>query len=112
MAERRLADGLAIVRTLSQPFGEAQMLWGAAVVARLRGDACRAGERARRFVDTCERADTRFWQPNGHVLAGWAAAMQGDAGGLVEIHLGMDTWACVRMSLTRPFSLAALAEAF
>ncbi len=102
---------MEISAELNQPFGRAQMLWSGAVIAHGRGHVAAVRERAATLIETCKTADTAFWLPGGQVLAGWAAVEAGDPAGLSLIRCGMGAWQDQQILLTRPYSLAVLAQA-
>jgi hypothetical protein len=110
-AERQFAAGMSAAERLDQPFGQAQMLWSGAVIAREQGDFGTVLQRARSLIAVCTRADIPFWLPAGNVMAGWAATALGDPAGLVQLRAGIEAYARIDVRSTQPYSLGLLAEA-
>jgi len=112
-ASRRIETGTRLAKELEQPFGAAQMAWMALLVAQGRGDAAAVREQADTLIVLCEKEGIVIWLGGGHVLRGWALAMQGHASaGLEEIHRGINEWEATGAALIKPYYLALQAEAY
>ena len=109
-AEAHVAAGTDLAGALDQPFGQAQMLWAGAVVARLRGDLALTRARAEALIALCQSADIPYWLPAGTMLAGWARAMDGDPDGQALLDQGLSAYAAMNVRLTLPLGLALSAE--
>ena len=108
----RIAAGLRRAEALAQPFGLAQIQWAGLVVAQGRGDPAAVARQAQDLIRLCESQDIGFWLAGARILLGWAMAEQGQPDAGIElIHRGMDDWAAAGAILTRPYSLALLAQA-
>lgn len=111
LAERHFAEGMDLTTALEQPFGQAQMLWAGALIARERGEPDCVLERANALIGICNAADIPFWRPSGDMLAGWAQVALGDPGGLQQLTAGLRAYEAMNVNLTRPYGLALYAEA-
>nr|WP_281393100.1 AAA family ATPase [Roseibium litorale] len=111
LAERHFAEGLDLTTALDQPFGQAQMLWAGALIARKRGDPECVLERAQALIGICNAADIPFWRPSGDMLAGWAQVALGTPAGLEQLTAGLNAYEAMDVNLTRPFGLTLYAEA-
>lgn len=109
-AEAYFASGMEEADIRNQPFGQAQMLWAGAVIARLRGDTALTLERAGMLIDVCETHDVPYWRPAAEMLSGWARVMQGDTGGFATFRTGQAAYEARNVRLTLPFSLGLSAQ--
>ncbi len=109
-ADAHLTAGMREAEALDQPFGQAQMFWAGAIIARERGDAALTLERAQRMIETCRRADIPYWIPPGNMLAGWARAMLGDPAGEEQLRNGLTAYEAMNARLTLPYGLGLFAE--
>ncbi|PVB63638.1 AAA family ATPase [Labrenzia sp. 011] len=110
MAEKHFSEGMQLAIAHEQPFGQAQMLWAGALIARERGEPERVLERAVALTEICETAAIPYWLPYGRMLAGWANVALGDPAGLRLLREGLDDYVAMDVKLTRPFGLALFAE--
>lgn len=110
-AESHVAIGRRLAEERWQLFGLAQMHWGGAVCARLRGDVALCRVRAEALTALCRAENIPFWSPTGLMLTGWARAMGGDPKGAALIDEGLAEYEALKVRLTLPFSLGLAAEA-
>ncbi|WP_121062329.1 AAA family ATPase [Chachezhania antarctica] len=109
-AEAYFAAGMQEAQALNQPFGQAQMLWAGAVMARLRGETETTLERADRLNAICRDFDMPHWRPAAGMLSGWARVMLGDEAGFDLFRDGQASFKRANVQLTRPFNLGLAAE--
>ena len=112
-AARHLDQGMQLAQELGSPFGIAQILWGAAVVAQGGRDLRRVDNHTHALVTLCREEGIEIWLAGGSILQGWARAYQGQAEeGIALIRQGVNELRAGGGELARPHALALLAEAY
>jgi DNA-binding winged helix-turn-helix (wHTH) protein len=110
-AHDHLTQGMCLAHELAQPGSIAQMLWMSALIAQLEGNAAHVLKLATTLVEHCKSHDVMQWLSGGKMFQGWALCIAGQHDdGMRELHCGIDSWAASGARLTRPYSLALLAD--
>jgi DNA-binding winged helix-turn-helix (wHTH) protein len=111
-AERHVAAGQEIARTINQPLGKAEMLWIGTMAAREAGDTALAEARALSLLKLSEAENLKFWLLPGLTLAGGIAAMRGDKSALDMLREVTQRLPERPVAFTRPYLIAIRAEAY
>jgi predicted ATPase len=110
-AERHLAAGFELARSLAHPFGEAQMLWMDAVIGLDDGDLDRADRATLRLQAICVDHEFPLWLAGGQIMRGAVLAARGEvAEGAALNAQGLRAWQESGTLLTLPHALAAAAR--
>ncbi len=110
-ADSHAAAAIATAVEMSHPFSQAIALNYAAMLHVFRGDSGAALARGREAVDLCGRHGFAYYLAMANVLAGWAAAAEGEAaGGLAQLREGLDGMRRLGAELRLPYYFTLLAE--
>jgi predicted ATPase len=110
-AVARSRDAVRLARDGCQPSTLALSLHFAAVLHQFRGDAATVREFASEALAVSVEHRLAFWQAGATVLLGWAAAVDGEVGGVAVLEQGIDAWRATGSVTYRTYSLSLLVDA-
>jgi DNA-binding SARP family transcriptional activator/predicted ATPase len=107
------AEAIAAATRMRHPFSQAIALDYATLLHVFQGESRTALERGREAVDLCSRHGFAYYLAMANVLAGWAAAAEGEvAAGLVQLREGLDGMRRLKAEIRLPYYFTLLAETF
>jgi predicted ATPase len=110
-AAAKSEESIALAREVSHPFTLAIALDYAAMLNVFRQEGKLALARAGEASAVCRKHGFAYYMAWADILAGWATAVEGDAGaGSVQLRHGLDTLRATGAELRLPFYYALLAE--
>jgi DNA-binding SARP family transcriptional activator len=110
-SEDKSKESIALARELAHPFALAIALDYATMLDVFRLDCTRAFARANEASDLCRKHGFAYYGAWAEILAGWAAAVEGDpSAGLVRLRHGLDQLKATGAELRLPFYYGLLAE--
>ncbi len=106
-------EAIAAATRMRHPFSQAIALDYATLLHVFQGESRTALERGREAVDLCSRHGFAYYLAMANVLAGWAAAAEGDvAAGLAQLREGLDGMRRLKAEIRLPYYFTLLAETF
>jgi predicted ATPase len=110
-ADAHIAESLAAAARVRHPFSRAIALDYAAMLDIFRGDSRSALKHAGDAVECCTRHGFAYYLAVAKVLAGWAAAAEGNSvAGLAQLREGLDSLRALGAEIRLPWYFALLAE--
>jgi DNA-binding SARP family transcriptional activator len=111
-ATARAEESIALARELSHPFSLSIALDYGAMLDVYRRDATQVLARAGEAAELCRKHGFAYYLAWAEILAGWAAAAEGDTGaGVVRLRHGIEALKATGAELRLPFYYGLLAEA-
>jgi DNA-binding SARP family transcriptional activator/predicted ATPase len=112
-ADEYAAEAITSAARIRHPFSQAIALDYAAILHTFRGESRAAFERGSEAVELCERHGFTYYLAMANILAGWAAAAEGNTHtGLTQLHEGLEAMRVLGAEIRLPYYFALLAETF
>jgi serine/threonine protein kinase/predicted ATPase len=110
-AHTHAAEAVSTAQRMRHPFSQAIALDYATMLHVFEDESGAALERGREAVELCSRHGFAYYLAMANVLAGWAAAAEGDvAAGLAQLREGLEGMRYLGAELRLPYYFSLLAE--